>query len=63
MVCRGNKPPNDVVDWEDGFVELFAFSVFVHSAQDVRDDDRLSWDVVNVKVEFLESVQPSDLAR
>ena len=33
----------------------------MHSAQDVRHDVCFSVDVVNGKVEFVESVQPSDL--
>ena len=47
---------------EDGSIELFGFSVFVHSAQDVCHDICFPRDVVNGKVEFLKSVQPPDLA-
>ena len=61
-VCRGDETSNDVVDHEDVSIELLRFSVFVHSAQDVYHDVRFPRDVVNGKVEFLESVQPSDLA-
>ena len=61
-VCRGNEAPSDVEDRDDRSVELFGFAVFVHSTQDIRDDVCFSWYVMKGKVEFLESVQPSDLA-
>ena len=61
-VSGGDETSNDVWDQMDGSIELFRFSVFVHSTQDVCDDVRLPWDLVNVKIEFLKSVQPPDLA-
>ena len=61
-VYQGYETSNDVGVRDDGSVELFRFSVFVHLTQDVCDDVRLPWDVVNGKIEFLKSVQPPDLA-
>ena len=58
----GNEAANDVVDVENRSIELLRFSVLVHPAQDVGYNVRLPGDMVNGKIELLESVQPSNLA-
>ena len=56
------KASNNIGHLEDVSIELFGFSVFVHSGQNVCHNVCLPRHVVNGKIEFLESVQPSDLA-
>ena len=58
----GNETPDDVGDREDGSKEFILLPILVHRAQDVGYDVRLPGDVVNGKIELLESVQPSNLA-
>ena len=58
----GNEASDDVVDWEDGSKEFLGLAVLVHPAQNVGYDVRLPGDMVNGKIELLESVQPSNLA-
>ena len=57
-----DKASNNVGDRENGSIEFFGLSVLVHSAQDIRHDICLPRNVVNIKIEFLKSVQPPDLA-
>ena len=61
-VGRGNEAANDVGDRKYRSIEFFGLPILVHSAQDIRHNVRLPRDMVNGKIEFLESVQPSDLA-
>ena len=52
-VCRSNETSNDVGDREDGSIEFFGFSVFVHLAQNVCHDVSFPRDVVNGEIELL----------
>ena len=52
----GDEATDNVRDWEDGSKEFFWLPILVHPAQDVGYDVRLSGDVVDGKVELLESV-------
>ena len=54
--CRGYEASDDVGDRDGGSVELFGVSILVQSTQDVCHDVRLPRNVVNRKIEFLESV-------
>ena len=58
----GDEATNNVGDREYRYIEFLGLPVLMHSTQDFRNNVRLHGDVVNGKIELLESVEPSDLA-